>query len=85
MLLTGCSSSIAVTADPRPFLCPPDGKPPAIDEVKVSKADRLTEGTASQIEANNLARRALCGGPLPPPAKGKDKVPVSALREGRVS
>lgn len=32
----------------------------------VSKSDRLSEGTSSQIEANNLAREKLCGRSRPP-------------------
>ncbi|MEQ1652931.1 MAG: hypothetical protein ABL897_10615 [Hyphomicrobium sp.] len=52
VLLTGCShDSIVVTAEP---LCG------SITTVCISKADKLSEGTATQIEANNLARTAIC-------------------------
>ena len=69
---------MTVAADPRPFLCPADGRPAPVTEVTVSKADKLTEGTAVQIEGNNLAIRALCGAsPPPPPAPGKERMPVS--------
>jgi hypothetical protein len=49
-----------VTADPKPFLCPADGKPAPITKVMVSKSDKITEGTASQILGNNLAIEAVC-------------------------
>lgn len=49
--LAGCSQSIVATAEPT---CR------AIKRVLVSKDDVLTEGTATQIEANNLARKRLC-------------------------
>jgi hypothetical protein len=52
-LLTGCASTTAGTVTARP-MCR------AIQLVRVSKDDVLTEGTASQVEANNLARKRLC-------------------------
>lgn len=50
----GCAKEVVVTAEP---LCA------AVRNVCISRDDKLTEGTASQIEANNLARRRLCGKP----------------------
>lgn len=38
----------------------------AVSTVFISKEDILTEGTATQIEANNLARAKLCGKSRPP-------------------
>lgn len=65
-LLAGCSSGqIAVTAEP---LCA------AVAHVCVSKADQLTEGTAVQIEANNLGRAKVC-----PRPKGED--PCGSMRQ----
>lgn len=79
VLLAGCSTLAVVTADPRPFLCPADGRPAPIQPVTVSKKDKLTNGTASQIEGNNLAIEALCGRTPPPPvAPGKKDMPVKA-------
>ena len=46
----GCSQSVAVTAKPVTA---------AVRPVLISKDDVLTEGTASQIEANNLALKRL--------------------------
>jgi hypothetical protein len=50
-LLTGCANQVVGTAQPT---CR------AIRTVLVSKDDVLTDGTATQIEANNLARKRLC-------------------------
>lgn len=51
-LLPGCAKTIVATAGPS---CR------AVQTVLISKDDTLTEGTAQQIEANNLARDRLCG------------------------
>ena len=59
-LLSGCASATAVTVKP---LC---GETPAKAPIKPicpSKDDVLTEGTASQIEADNLALSRLCKRP----------------------
>ena len=53
VLLGACSSNIAVTAEPFAK---------AFKRVCVSRHDRLTEGTAQQIEANNLALKSILGG-----------------------
>lgn len=51
-LLSGCASQdIVATVEPAcKLLCP----------VTVSKNDRLTDQTASQIEGNNAARDSMC-------------------------
>ena len=51
-LLCGCAPTIVATAKPT---CR------AVETVLISKDDTLTEGTAQQIEGNNLARERLCG------------------------
>lgn len=52
VLLCGCAQeTIVATAEP---MCG------AITQICISRDDRLTEGTATQIEGNNLARRRLC-------------------------
>lgn len=57
-LLCGCASKPVVIVSSKP-LCA------AVRNVCISKDDELTEGTASQIEGNNLARAKLCGKPKP--------------------
>lgn len=52
VLLPGCAKNFVATARPH---CK------AVTTVWISKDDTLTEGTAQQIEANNLARDRLCG------------------------
>lgn len=56
LLLGGCGQTLVATVDP---FCgdPPDAP---LEDVCISKHDRLTEGTAQRIEANNLALRKLC-------------------------
>jgi hypothetical protein len=51
-LLCGCAKTFVATAGPS---CR------AMQTVLISKDDGLTELTAQQIEANNLARERLCG------------------------
>jgi hypothetical protein len=51
-LLPGCAPAIVATAQPS---CR------AVLPVTIDNEDWLTEGTAQQIEANNLARERLCG------------------------
>jgi hypothetical protein len=51
-LLCGCAKTFVATAGPS---CR------ALQTVLISQDDGLTEGTAQQIEANNLAREKLCG------------------------
>jgi hypothetical protein len=52
-LLAGCSGAIAVTAEPFAK---------SFKRVCISKNDKLTEYTAQQIEANNLALKSILGG-----------------------
>jgi hypothetical protein len=52
VLLPGCAPTIVSTARPS---CR------ALLTVTIDNEDWLTEGTAQQIEANNLARERLCG------------------------
>jgi hypothetical protein len=52
VLLPGCAPQVVATAAPS---CR------ALLSVTIDNDDWLTEGTASQIEANNLARERLCG------------------------
>ena len=61
-LLSGCASKPVVIATSQP-LCK------AVKHECISKDDELTEGTATQIEGNNLARERLCG--KPPKCKKK--------------
>lgn len=56
VLLSGCAKEVVAIADARPFCA-------AVKPVCISKDDVLTEGTASQIEANNLGRASICGKP----------------------
>lgn len=81
VLLSGCAREIIVaTAEP---LCE------AVAHVCIAREDRLTEGTAVQIEANNLGRGRVCA----PPAGGdpcaamrvKPAVPVPARKEAKTS
>lgn len=52
VLLSACAKeTIVATAEP---LCE------SVRQVCISRGDVLTEGTASQVEANNLARTAVC-------------------------
>jgi hypothetical protein len=51
-LLPGCAKSIVATAQPT---CR------SVLSVTIDNEDFLTEQTAQQIEANNLARDRLCG------------------------
>jgi hypothetical protein len=53
--LSGCASA------PKPILVP-TSEPfcRAVHTVCISKDDQLTEGTASQVEANNLGRAKVC-------------------------
>jgi hypothetical protein len=55
LLLAGCASA------PKPVLVP-TSEPfcRAVQTVCISKDDQLTEGTASQVEANNLGRAKVC-------------------------
>ena len=53
--VSGCQSPTVVAARPKIVLR-------ALPPICVSKDDRLTEGTAKQIERNNLAQASL-GGP----------------------
>lgn len=70
VLSTGCASeSIVATAEP---FCA------AVKHVCISRDDRLTEGTAQQLEANNLGRKPIC--PLP---KGED--PCGGQRQAPAS
>jgi hypothetical protein len=52
VLLPGCAPTIVATAAPS---CR------ALQTVLIDNEDWLTEQTAQQIEANNLARERLCG------------------------
>ena len=56
MLLSACAGPPAVIVDPRPFCA-------AVKPVCIDRDDVLNEGTASQIEANNLGRASVCGRP----------------------
>lgn len=49
-LLTGCAKDIALTAD---LVCK------SWREIRIVKADQITETTASKIEGNNEARKAV--------------------------
>jgi hypothetical protein len=51
-LLPGCAPTVVATAQPS---CR------ALLSVTIDNDDWLTEATAQQIEANNLARERLCG------------------------
>lgn len=65
VLSSGCAKDIIVaTAEP---LCE------AVQHVCISRDDRLTEGTATQLEANNLGRAKVCTVP-----KGAD--PCEGMR-----
>ena len=63
--LAGCATTPVATVEP---VCG------GLRTVWVAKDDVLTERTASQIEANNLARVRLCGRSRPPPPE-KDETP----------
>jgi hypothetical protein len=52
VLVCGCATKYVATAAPS---CR------ALQSVTIDNDDWLTEDTASQIEANNLAREKLCG------------------------
>lgn len=60
VLFGGCAKEVPV-ATSKPFCR-------AMKNVCISNDDVLTERTASQIEANNLGHKRLCG--TPPPCKG---------------
>lgn len=65
VLLSGCAKeSIVATVEP---FCE------GVAHVCISRDDRLTDGTATQIEANNLGRAKLCVRP-----KGED--PCAGMR-----
>lgn len=53
VLLSGCAATERVVATAEPFC-------EAVKPVCHSRDDRLTEGTASQIEANNLGWPKVC-------------------------
>lgn len=55
MFLGACSKEVPV-ATSKPFCR-------AVKPVCISKDDVLTDGTATQIEANNLGHRSVCGRP----------------------
>ena len=74
-LLTGCASTLVATVEP---FC---GK---LEDVCVSKDDRLTEGTASKIEGNNLALRAGCKRTTQCPAPGKAKAAAKQVAAAKV-
>lgn len=50
VLLTGCAKDIALTAN---LVCK------SWREINIVKADQITEATASKIEGNNEARKAV--------------------------
>lgn len=78
VLLSGCATpSIVATVEP---VCR------AVRHTCVSRADQLTEGTASQIEANNLARLRLCKDERRDPCKAVRTKPslAAATRVGPV-
>lgn len=54
VLLQGCAPTIVSTAQP---FCR------AMTQTCINNDDVITEGTAQQIEGNNLARERLCGRP----------------------
>ncbi len=71
-LLTGCGSTLVATVKP---LCD------VLEDTCVSKDDRLTEGTASKIEGDNLTLRATCQRkPQCPAPIGKWKTTVKPAR-----
>lgn len=59
-MLSGCSNTLVATAEP---FCT------AVQDVRVSKSDKLTEPTAKQIRENIAGRARVCGPSPPPPAK----------------
>lgn len=63
VLLCGCSSILAGTAEPKRVVVTVKPVRTALRDVCISRAeaDRLTEETAQAIEANNLALRKLAG------------------------
>lgn len=78
-LLAGCSSTPVATVEP--FRA-------ALRDVCVAREDRLSEGTAQQIEANNLALRRMLkrgsqcprpsGTPAPQPAVEQSREPSTS-------
>ena len=76
LALGGCVTTPVATVQP---VCGTPGAPGAIRTVWISKDDVLTEQTASQIEANNLARTKLCGRSKPPPQDMKP--PAAAFKK----
>ena len=67
VLLSGCAKeTLVATAEP---LCE------AVQHVCISRSDVLTEGTAQQIEANNLGRRRICAPPTGDPCGAMRSVP----------
>lgn len=73
VLLSGCAQErIVATAEP---LCA------AVAHVCISRADVLSEGTAQQIEANNLGRGKVCPPPKGDPCGGMRTAPVKPVKQ----
>ncbi len=62
---SGCAGTLVATAEP---FCD------AVQDVQVSKDDRLTEGTAQQIRQNIDGRARVCGPSKKPTPAPKAKV-----------
>lgn len=72
VLLSGCGhDDIAVTAEP---FCQ------AVVHVCISREDQLTDGTAQQIEANNLGRDKVCTVVTDPCAQMRTKPGVAPAK-----
>jgi hypothetical protein len=53
LAVTGCAPTVKYVPTSQPFCA-------AVQAVCISKDDKMTEGTATQIEANNLGHARVC-------------------------
>lgn len=67
-MCSGCSGTLVATAKP---FCE------AVQDVRVSKGDTLTEGTAKQIRENIEGRARVCGPSEQPQPAPSDKKPAA--------